>query len=37
MACLRSDTKAQQLLERLEGQPNWQAKYIKELSNGSVE
>ena len=37
MACLRSDTKAQQLLERLEGQPDWQAKYIKELSNGSVE
>ena len=33
MACLRSDTKAQQLLDRLEGQPNWQEKYIKELSN----
>jgi len=32
MACFRSDTKAQQLLERLEGQPDWQAKYIKELS-----
>ena len=37
MACLRSDTKAQQLLDRLEGQPDWQAKYIKELSNATNE
>ena len=33
MACLRSDTKAQMLLDRLHGQPNWQEKYIRELSN----
>lgn len=33
VACLRSDTKAQLLLERLQGRPNWQEKYIEELSN----
>lgn len=36
MSCLRSDTKAQKLLERLHGTADWQNKYIDELSHEGV-
>jgi type IV secretion system protein TrbE len=33
MACIRSDQKAQILLERLVGQPDWIERYLKELTH----
>jgi type IV secretion system protein TrbE len=33
MACIRSDTKAQLLMDRYHGKTDWQDQYIKELSN----
>ena len=33
MSCIRSDTRAQQLLEKLQGQPDWENRFIQELSN----